>query len=408
MTDLRSVVARSLSELGVEPDEPIGVACSGGADSIALLHLFADRPNVTAVHIDHHLRADSTVDAEFVGEVCDRLELPCVVRDVRPSSPAEAAARDMRYQALSDVAREHGLRAVLTAHTRDDQAETVLLRLMRGDALDGIAPVRGIFVRPLLDVTRAELRDWLTAYAIAWREDPTNSDVRYERNWARHVLLPQLHERRAGVSSVLARTAARARDDALALDAIATNIVAECASDDVGVFIADTSGLPRAILTRVIRTASRRLGHDPSAHDVDAVAAMRRHVRTGSVDAWRLDEGIAFTRAPLATPSPLDVPSDGVLESAAWGVVVRVPPNQRLRLRSRRPGDRVRTSAGTRKVQDVLVDAKVPRVLRPLVPILADARDEPLAVVCGRVRSPLVVGAEPFRQTWSRQRAWIS
>jgi tRNA(Ile)-lysidine synthase len=407
MTRLAERVGETLHGLGVDADAPVGVACSGGADSIALVHVLAGRRNLTLLHVDHRMRPDSSSDADFVRDTASALGLPSDVRTLADVPRDEAAARDARYQTLADAARERGLRFVLTAHTSDDQAETVLLRLMRGDTLDAIAPVRGIFVRPLLDVTRAELRAWLVANDSAWREDPTNTDTRFERNWVRHVLLPQLHERRPGVADVLARTAGRARDDALALDAIAAGIVAAAPSDDVGIFVPDVGRFPSAVLSRVIRVACRRLQHDPSGREVDAIRTMSAHVRAGEIDVWRLDDGLAFTVVPFPVPDPVAVPRDGLLESAAWGVSIRTEPGSRLRLRSRLSGDRVRTRAGTRKVQDVLVDAKVPRGLRPLVPILADD-DGALAVVTGHLQSAPVMGAEPFRQTWSRAKVWGS
>jgi tRNA(Ile)-lysidine synthase len=404
MSDLQPKVRSRLVALGVETDAPIGVACSGGADSVALLHLVSARPDVVVLHVDHRWRDGSSHDADFVRGTAVRLERSFDLRALDRVPRDEADARELRYAALEDMARARGLRHVLTAHTRDDQAETVLLRLMRGDTLDGIAPVRGVFVRPMLDTTGAELREWLAANAVAWREDPTNEDTRFERNWVRRVLLPQLQERRPGVTDVLARAASRARDDGRALDAIADGIVAGAASDDVGIFVPDTVTLPPAVLARVIRAACRRMQHDPSAREVDAIATLRRHARVGDVDVWRLDDGLAFTRAPVPVPDVVIVPPSGIVQSPGWGVSIRSEPG--LVIRSRRPGDRVRTTGGTRKVQDVLVDAKVPRPLRPLVPILAD-EEGAVAVVGGQVRSAALMGAEPFRQTWSRQRAWI-
>ena len=405
MSDLTVVVERSLVALGVDPDAPIGVACSGGADSIALVHLLAERPDVTVLHVDHGMRDDSSTDADFVCDVASALGCAFDVRRLEHAPRDEATAREMRYATLAEMAGVHGLHHVLTAHTSDDQAETVLLRLVRGDTLDAIAPVRGIFVRPLLDVGREELRTWLRERALVWREDPTNADVRFERNWVRNVLLPQLEERRGGVAGVLARTADRAREDMLALDAIAADIVAQAPSDDVGTFVPDVHALPAAISSRVIRGACRRFGRDPSAREIDAIRTMTSHARSGDVDIWRLDGGLAFTAIPFRVPDAVVIPPSGVLESEAWGLSIRTEPG--LVVRSRRPGDRVRTRVGTRKVQDILVDAKVPRGLRPLVPIVAD-EDGALAVVIGRLQSAHVMGAEPFRQTWSRQRAWHS
>jgi tRNA(Ile)-lysidine synthase len=407
----------------------IGVACSGGADSIALLHLAARRREIVAMHVDHGLRPSSAADAAFVEQHARALGIPFVVRRVHVErhGSLEAAARRARYDALEAMASETNVMCVLTAHTLDDQAETILLRLMRGDVLDGIAPVRGIFRRPLLDVRRDDLRAWLVQHDIAWREDPTNEDTRFERNWVRNVLLPQLEDRRENVSAVIARVAGRTRSDAVALDVIADEIFAAASIDDVGVFVAIDAAVPEAIASRVIRRAFRSLGHDPSEHDV--LAALRTgRVRAGSVDVWRVADGCAFTRIPQPAMPTIVLPGDLVM-SPDWQLAARigepsappgrwrigVPERGVVAIRPRRAGDRVETRAGHRKVQDVLVDARVPRGLRDLVPIVT-VDERPLAVVgAGAVRTGTmsasphgrVIDLDPLNPTWSRELAWM-
>jgi tRNA(Ile)-lysidine synthase len=420
VTDLEARFREALAGLGIAPDEPIGIACSGGADSTALLHLAAtdQRRRVVALHVDHNVRPGSHLDAVFVAEIAAALGVETIESSIDLELPrgasVEAALRDARYAVLETMALHAGLRVVLTGHTLDDQAETVLLRLIRGDVLDGIAPVRGMFARPLLSVPRADLRSWLEANGIAWREDETNEDERYERNWVRKRLLPLIAERRRGVAGVLARTASSVRDDNEVLDSLAAEIVSSAPVDDAGVFVAGFDGLPPALAARVVRIACRLLGCDPRGAEVGAVRRLEHgHVSCRDVDVWRIGGGLAVLGRPLAVPSPIVLHPSGVFASKDWGVKVSVSSNGRspvLVMRSRRPGDRVPTHGGHKKVQDVLVDAKVPRPLRGLVPIVADEA-QALAVVGapgGRLEhgGDLILDVEPYMQTWSREMAW--
>lgn len=203
---------------GLSPGEPALLALSGGADSVALVHLAHRAQRLVAVHVDHGLRgADSLADAEFCRELCARLGVPfeCVRLDLQADSPnLEQRAREARYVALAEIARSRGLRTVLVAHHADDADETLLLRLLRGTHPSGVAgptrrapyPVaegRGAaggaleVVRPLLGVRGATLRSWLEGAGHAWREDASNRSPRFTRNRVRHALLPLL-ERTCG------------------------------------------------------------------------------------------------------------------------------------------------------------------------------------------------------------------
>ena len=439
MTLERSLAA-SLHALGIDDASALGVACSGGADSIALLHLLAalGRRDVVALHVDHALRDGSQLDASFVAEAARALGFETLSErasvDAGPRESLEAVARDVRYAALERMASAAGLHLVATAHTLDDQAETVLLRAMRGGSLDAIAPIRGPFVRPLLGVRRAEVRDWLARNEIAWREDPTNADVRFERNWVRHVLMPQLRERRAGVDASLARLASHQREDRVVLDALAQEVFDRARIDDIGVHVEgrDIDLAPPAIAFRVIRAALRHVSTEPTTADVARARALRSgHLRIGEADVWRLPSGFAFLAPRSQSPLPVALPSQGTATDRTRGLRICVSaapqPSWRwratiegdaagLQIRSRQDGDRVRLAGGSRKVSDVLIDAKVPAPLRDLVGIVAldgDAR----AVVGHPTGSAFldpgsdqgaVVHASPLGDSWARELLWAT
>lgn len=411
--NLQAEIVRTLRDAGVRKGDRVGAAVSGGADSTALLHLLVEVGAdegiaLHVVHVDHGLRPESSSDARFVASLADDLGVPwTLLRVAVPQGPGlslEAEARRVRYHALERAADELGLKRVATAHTLDDQAETVLLRVLRGTGvggLAGIAPVRGRFVRPLLGVASDELRVFLGDLGIAWREDPTNADLRRERNWVRRAILPQLTSRRPGVTRTLARLADLARADEAYLDGLAREIVDRAATGPGWTLVrAGDLDAPEPLLSRALRHVLRRLDA-PRTEAAVAAALEAARGRPGDREpvsaelwAWRLPAGLALLAPTMPAPDPVALPPRGVTLAPAFGVRVRVgereaapwtwrgvaPDDCRLELRPRRPGDRVAVPAGTRKVQDVLVDAKVPRPLRPLVPILC-AGGRPVAVV---------------------------
>lgn len=183
-----------------------GVAVSGGADSVALLHACHQRADLTvlAVHLDHQTRAgQSTADAMFVADLAEQWAIPLHLRrrdEIEPHLPDLPANRQARYRRLrlelfAQAQREYDLRGILLAHHADDQAETVLMRLIRGSGIDGLAgipedvtigPVH--ISRPLLKVRRDDLRDYLTEKGIPWREDASNQSPLYQRNRVRSLL----------------------------------------------------------------------------------------------------------------------------------------------------------------------------------------------------------------------------
>ena len=252
--------------------EPVVVACSGGADSLALLAaaVFEARPlsrHVVAATVDHGLQEGSEAHTRRVVEQMAALGADETVSarvrvEARGQGP-EAAAREARYAVLHEVAERFGAPLVLLGHTRDDQAETVLLGLTRGSgtrALAGMRPGFDVFARPLLDVTRAQTEAACTAEDITWWRDPHNEDPRYTRARVRHTVLPLLEEQLGpGVAATLARTADQLREDAEALDAWA-----ERASASGVPPVPELRRLPTAVRLRVLRGAALAAGSPAS------------------------------------------------------------------------------------------------------------------------------------------------
>jgi len=288
------------------------VACSGGADSLALAAATAfEAPKLNlragAVIVDHGLQADSAQVAETAATQCRTLGLdPVQVRPVEVGTEGgpEAAARTARYDALRDAADECGADVVLLAHTRDDQAETVLLGLGRGSgarSLAGMAAVAGLLRRPFLEVPRAATTAACIASGLRPWHDPHNDDPQFTRVRVRHEVLPVLEEALGpGVVEALARTAGLLRADADALDVLAADL-AETAvrrtDDEVVCDVGMLEGEPAAIRTRALRQAALEAGcraTDLTAGHISAVDVL--------VTGWRgqrwidLPQGIRAVR----------------------------------------------------------------------------------------------------------------
>ncbi len=234
--------ARALAAAGVPaPGERVGVAVSGGADSLALLHALRTLAGprgwaLEVLTVDHGLYPGSAADAGFVCRHAAALGLPARLcrldraeLDAHRAAGPEGAARAARYAALERLAGEGGCGWIATGHTLDDQAETVVLQLLRGagtNGLAGMAVVSGNLLRPLLGVRRAETRACCAVLGLAWRSDPANADQRLLRNAVRQRVLPLLEELRPGAAAALARTAALARDERAWMDALAAEALA--------------------------------------------------------------------------------------------------------------------------------------------------------------------------------------
>ncbi|MCW1246230.1 tRNA lysidine(34) synthetase TilS [Pseudomonas sp. SAICEU22] len=210
------------------------IAFSGGLDSTVLLHLLASLartqglPPLSAIHVHHGLQAVADAWPEHCRKVCEALGVPLQVVsvEVRPGASVERAARDARYAAFIAATQENDI--LLTAQHRDDQAETLLFRLLRGAGARGLAAIprqrplgQGYLLRPLLDVSRAELEAYASRHGLSWVEDPSNDDHRYARNYLRQRVFPVLAEQWPQASMTLARSAAHLSEAQGLLDELA-------------------------------------------------------------------------------------------------------------------------------------------------------------------------------------------
>jgi tRNA(Ile)-lysidine synthase len=269
---IRTAVRAALRAVPPGASPVVLVACSGGADSLALAAataFVAPRLGMRAglVTVDHGLQDGSVARGAAVaqwGRSAGMAPVEIATVDVsgRPGGP-EAAARDARYEALSAVAERNQAAAVLLGHTRDDQAETVLLALARGAGprgLSGMPHRKGVFVRPLLDVSREDTRKACAALGLAAWEDPHNTDPAYTRSRVRADALPALVAALGpGVVANLARTASLVATDVAYLDAVAAEALAGCRTA-TGLSVSRLSGLPAAIRSRVLHAWARELG----------------------------------------------------------------------------------------------------------------------------------------------------
>jgi tRNA(Ile)-lysidine synthase len=305
----------------------LAAAVSGGADSLALLHglrtLAGPRGwRLAVVTVDHGLRPGSAADAAFVVDHAKTLGLSARLVTLDPAELAahrragpEGAARTARYRALWRAAEELGCGWLATGHTLDDQAETVLLQLLRGagaEGLAGIAVRSDRLLRPLLGVRRAETRACCAALGIDWREDPTNQQPGPLRNRIRQRVLPLLEELHPGAALALARAAGLAADERTWLDPLVAAALA--AAEDPGappgevrLDAAALAGLPVGLGRRVVRAAARRAGASPPDADAtDRILALAGPGRPGRSAAWpgglarRAGTTVAITDGHLA------------------------------------------------------------------------------------------------------------
>jgi tRNA(Ile)-lysidine synthase len=398
----RAVLATVRRRRLFDRDDVVLAAVSAGPDSTALVAALAAIRDagavakVLALHVDHGLRPGGADDAACAAAACARLAVPFESVRVRVASGnVQAEARRARYAALLAAAARTGATRVATGHTRTDQAETVLLALLRGAGargLSGIPPRRGPFVRPLIDRSRAEGIAWLAELELAWRDDPTNATPRFARNRLRLSLWPQLVALAPGAEGAIARAADLARADERALARLARGIPRDGSALDV----AALWRAPLAVRRRAVRRLWREVGGRGTldARHVEAVLALVRRGRPGraalpgGLEArcryGRLDVALPAPRAPrfadvrVPAPGRYDVPTRGVVEVTARDAGAVPWP---LALRTRRPGDRFRPEGGrgTKKLKAWLIDRKVPREDRDALLVVATG-DRVLAV----------------------------
>ncbi len=439
-------------------DLKLGVAISGGPDSVALLRALvtlapAHRLHLTALHVNHRLRPEAGQEQDVVARLCRQWQIPLRIKELTPlqeqkgpkKTGIEAWARNERYDFFHTKKTEHGLDYIATAHTQDDQAETVLFHILRGSArrgLAGIPPVReGWLVRPLLDCSRREIMIYISKRQLPYATDPSNADVRYTRNRIRHRLLPLLEQEFSPqVRRHLASLAKTTREEEVWLEELATNACKRVEEKTDVLSVPKLQAEPRALRQRILRHWVERQTHDLGADHLTRLAELGQGTVQGTIqlpgnvhvvrDGERLvikpqgqDLGaqdlreIGYTHELQIgqtlglgesgwsmTVSPAVVWNEGLWSarcSDLWQALFdATSASQGLIVRNYRAGDRVQPLGmrGHKKLHDVFIDVKVRRSLRRGFPVV-EVHGE-IAWVPGCVRGDVAKVTPATRQVF--------
>ncbi len=375
----------------VQPGETVVCALSGGADSVALafgLYLIKDKLNFTleAAHYNHHLRGEeSERDEAFVKAFCDRYDIPLHLGGgtILPGKKGlEAAAREARYAFFRTLPGK-----IATAHTADDNAETVLLHLIRGTGLKGlggIAPVNGRVIRPMLDITRAQVEAFLAQWCVSHIEDSSNETDAFLRNRIRHHVMPLLKEENPRLAENLSAMARRLRQD----EAYLSEQSSVCALPTVETL----KNLHPAVRSRVLERFLRDCGvKEPEESHIRSAEALlfsekpsaRASFPGGVTIARSYDRLEAITPGRALEPTPL--PLGGTVQLPGLTVTCTpaeelicdkttftVFPQGAITLRARKSGDTLRLPGGTKSLKKLFIDRKIPAAHREQIPVVCD------------------------------------
>ncbi|MBW3590456.1 MAG: tRNA lysidine(34) synthetase TilS [Actinobacteria bacterium] len=379
---------------------PVLLAFSGGADSTALALVLVDLGYpVVLGHVDHGMRAESAADADHCRRVARRLGVQILCRRVTVDPPSQAEARRVRYLALEEMAAECGAERIATGHTRDDQAETVLLRLRRGGYGLGIPPIRSNVIRPLIEVSRSQTERACREAGVEFLNDPSNQNARYRRVAVRFELA------RAGSGEVNRllrvgeKAAQAAAEVALSVDAAWARLV-EAGEERLRISRAGLVGLDPQVARQLLHRAGKYFNLELSGRLIKAVL-LKVPARTGArldlpegFSVWSEPHAVVIGRWPEAGRlGEYEIPVGSRAQLPDWGIEFTFEPvsadtkihssatsevvdsravGSSVVVRQWRPGDRFKPlgGPGTKKLQDFFVDAKVPRSERGAVPIV--------------------------------------
>ncbi|MGB4859658.1 MAG: tRNA lysidine(34) synthetase TilS [Dokdonella sp.] len=408
-----SIEARLAAALEAAETGPIAVGLSGGSDSTVLLHVLAGSKQarergLRAVHVDHGLHSQSAEWALQAVAMATALDVPCTVLSVQVERNdgigPEAAARAARYAAWADELREGEI--LTLAHHRDDQVETLLLKLLRGAGTDGLGAMRawrplatGWLWRPLLDVPRTALADYANCHQLRWIDDPSNTDQKLDRNYLRHRVLPLLRERWPQCDAVIARGAEWQRSVSAFLDKEIVQATSRLVGQELSTLCIDGwLNLDDAIRDGVLRLWLRRLDLPQPTH-VQAVELTRQMLTAAPESCplirWRGAElrryrELLHAMEPLqAIPPNWSTTFDGsaVALPADLGVLslegdVASSEGEEWRVGFRRGGERIRLAGETfhRSLRDLYQQHAIPPWQRDRMPIITDAEGNVLAV----------------------------
>lgn len=399
--------------------EHVGVGVSGGVDSVCLLDILFQLKaelgiSLAILHLNHGIRGEEAErDERFVRGLSERYGVPfigervdCPAYQAKEGLSPQEAARELRYHFFAQAMQRHGIKKVALGHTADDQAETILVQLLRGGGLRGIPPVRGVYVRPLLEVWRQDLMAYADGSGLSYVEDSSNLKGEYLRNRIRHELIPILQGYNPAIKQRLVRLAQVIRSDAGYLDLLADRFsrLIKQRGDGVCISIPSLLSLPQALQARVLQRAFGRLPGGRVLAYPHIVGVMRMIEARGRGKMMRLPGGHwarvsgdtlllikEGVKAELDAPVEVSIPGRTALNALGKAIEAELidgcaTPQADpecawldyeklvlpLRVRTFRPGDRFIPLGmkGEKKLSDFFIDLKVPREQRGRIPLV--------------------------------------
>ncbi len=432
MADLVSTVQETMERYRmVSPRDTVLAAVSGGPDSVCMLHILLSLREqmgfeVKIAHLDHQFRGqESRRDAEFVTELAERFDVPCFCHEenvprflMSNAMSAQDAARILRYQFLVKTSKLEYCQRIATGHNADDQAETVLMRVLRGagpDGLAGIPPKReGIIIRPILACWRSEIEDYLSEHDLPFRVDESNLESKYLRNEIRNDLLPQLARYNPQISRSLVNLASTMADVSAHFNRLTDLAVPEALKTArVGQFVLDLDkiagydeALQRSVFRRVFESLRPDLSPLASRHVENLLSMLRKGDVGASVELpdrarARLEHGcVVFSHGdglPVGEEKVLKAPGTATFADAGLTVTAELLPRSELgfrpteanedlalfdwneltpplKIRSKKVGDRFQPFGmeGTQSLKELFINSKIAFSFRPSIPLLCD------------------------------------
>lgn len=375
----------------IRPGDTVVCAVSGGADSVALLfacYLLKEKLGITleAAHFNHHLRGEeSDRDEAFVVGLCDRYDIPLHLGggEIIPGKKGlEAAARDARYAFLRSLPGK-----IATAHTADDNAETVLMHLIRGTGLKGlggITPIHGNVIRPMLNVTRRDVEAFLEEWCLSHMEDSSNETDTFLRNRIRHHVMPLLAQENPKIAESLSQMALRLRLD--------EEFLSQQINSTTLPTVESLKTMPKALRSRALEAFLKESGvKEPEDSHIALVEALvfsekpsaRASLPGGVIIAREYDRLVCLPEMEMLVERVLPCPGELLLpglritceparEAIHTPEAFTVCPVGEIRIRSRKSGDSMRISGGSRSLKKLFIDRKIPAARRPWVPVVCD------------------------------------
>ena len=387
------------------------VAFSGGADSMCLLHILKSLSyNVSAAHLNHMLRGTESDNDEHISrDFCKKHNIPFYVfhADISTISKEtgvseETAGREERYKFFDRLSRENSIDKIVTAHNMDDNAETILMHLLRGCGTAGLAGIpikRGNIVRPLLCCSRSEIEKYCTTHSLPYVTDSSNLKTIYTRNKIRHEIIPLLKKYNTNIISSLYSLSELMSADKIYFKQIIDETIGARTSFDIKELVK----MPDSIIYRAISTLSKNAGLSPEFKHIKLIAHFIKSGDTGKkfdVPGGIIEISCGVLSAVKKTSedfcyniipgSEIDLYNfhltacDNVLSELHF----TLPADSEITVRSRRPGDKIRVRGMTKKLSDLFIDKKIPANMRNKIPILSV--DGEIIYIFGYEKSDLI------------------